>query len=49
MIALLPRLAEQFHLTPSDVWALTLDELNVFIEAAQATDRQIAEAERRYG
>jgi hypothetical protein len=36
---MLPRLSEQFHLTPTDVWALTIEELNVYVDAAHETDK----------
>ena len=49
MIALMPRLSEQFHLRPADVWALTTDELDAYLDAARAADAEAADAEARYG
>lgn len=46
---MMPRLSEQFHLAPSDIWALTTDELAAYSDAAAATDAANAEMERRYG
>lgn len=41
MIELLPRLSEQFHLTPSDVYGLTLVELAAYLDAAKRTDAEM--------
>lgn len=29
----MPNLSRHFHLTPTDVWELTFDELNVYLDA----------------
>ena len=46
---MLPRLSEQFHLTPADFWRLTYEELDVYIEAVERTDQHIAEQQAQYG
>lgn len=45
----MPRLSEQFHLSPTDVWALTFDELDVYVDAAKETDLALSKAQRRHG
>lgn len=49
MLKTLPRLSEQFHLSPADFWSLTQDEFDAYMSAAQDTDRANEEAGQRYG
>ena len=44
LLKLLPRLSEQFHLSPSEFWALTQDELGAYMDAATRSDADLKAA-----
>lgn len=45
----LPRLSEQFHLSPSDFWNLEWDEFDAYMKAIEESDRQAQNQEMMYG